>query len=244
MATTNPYDQYGTGNYAGRDQIINGQTYKQYSPEWYAKMRETQVRGGSTAGQTAAAYTSEALKGFPSIAGLTGGSGSVSGASGAGGGAGTGVTGGGGGNGVPSVGGLELPNMDASNSATFSRAKDAVGQQSRAALTSLNDELGAQGQIGGGAQVQGTRDIIQSGAGNLGEVSRDLAIQNSNQAADFAKTRYSGGITQRGQDIQSQEAAAQLELARQQQQQNTLFRLLSLATQGLSSSYSSDQPVY
>jgi hypothetical protein len=217
----------------GGTQIINGSTYSMYSPEWYQAMRDQQVRGGETAGKTAAAYTSNALAGLGGMGGtgMGGGATAPSGVSGFGG-TGTGSSGGG----TPaSIAGLELPDQSDANAAIFAKAKDQVGQQSRAALTSLNDELGAQGQLGGGAQVQGVKDIIQSGAGELGQVSRDLATKNAEQAADFAKTRYSGGIAQRGQDIQSQEANAQLELARQQAQQTSLFRLLSLAQQGLSS---------
>jgi hypothetical protein len=46
-------------------------------------------------------------------------------------------------------------------------------------------------------------------------------------AADFAKTGYEGDITQRGQDIQAQDANARLALAKQQmnmQMLNTILR--------------------
>ncbi len=42
----------------------------------------------------------------------------------------------------------------------------------------------------------------------MGKEISSEAGQTANMAADFAKTGYQGGITQRGQDIQAQEAAA------------------------------------
>src|SRR5207344_1391457 len=41
----------------GRNQIINGQQYSQYSPQWYDAMRQDQIQKGTSLGQvTKAAY--------------------------------------------------------------------------------------------------------------------------------------------------------------------------------------------
>lgn len=159
------------------------------------------------------------LNGSHAIAGL--------GASTYGGGIGGGATGSGGGiNGGQTIAPIAPPDSTAATNAAFAGAKDKAGAMSRASISSLNDELGASGMVGSGAQVQGTRDIIQSGAGELGQVSRDLAGKQADQAADFAKTSYQGGITQRGQDIAAQEAQARLAEAQAQRQQDLLMRIL------------------
>ncbi len=93
------------------------------------------------------------------------------------------------------------PDMTKSNAASFARAKDQVGQVSRASLDSLSGEFGAQGMAGGGGQMQSIQNTIQSGAGELGDVSREQAVFDASQKADFAKMGYEGDITQRGQDI-------------------------------------------
>lgn len=135
--------------------------------------------------------------------------------------------GGTGGGDFPTIPTIAPPDPTAATNAAFAGAKDQVGAMSRASLTSLNDELGASGMIGSGAQVQGTRDIIAGGAGQMGQVSRDLAGKNADQAADFAKLGYQGGITQRGQDIASREAAARLAAEERRAREALLQRILS-----------------
>lgn len=100
--------------------------------------------------------------------------------------------------------------MTASNAATFGKAKDVAGQIGRSSLDSLRAALGETGQLGGGAEVQGARDVIESAAGNIGDVNRALATQNAQSALETARLNYQGGITQRGQDIAAQEAQARL----------------------------------
>lgn len=111
--------------------------------------------------------------------------------------------------------------MRAANAAAFSQAKNTAGRLGRASLDSLRGELGATGMLGGGAEVQGVRDIVDSNAGLLGNVANERAMYEANQAGDIAKTNYQGGltqnlanyqggITQRGQDIAAQEAQARL----------------------------------
>ncbi len=150
----------------------------------------------------------------------------------------TGVTGGGR---LPT---LQMPDQSASSAASFATAKDRVGKTSRASLDALRGELGASGMLGGGAEGQLTRDVIQSGAGELGQVSRDQAVKETDLAGDFAKTNYAGGITQRGQDVSAAEAQARLaqearlsdaNLAFQKQSAaaNQQMQMLQLALSGL-----------
>lgn len=112
-----------------------------------------------------------------------------------------------GGNRLPT---LQMPDQTNATNAAFATAKDKVGKTSRASLDSLRGELGATGMLGSGAEGQLTRDVITSGAGELGQVSRDQAGKQADLAADFAKTNFAGGITQRGQDVSASEAAARL----------------------------------
>lgn len=207
----------------------------------YDAVKQNYIRTPSSLGQDAGTKLGMAMNGLTgamngslgvtgSPAGTIGAAGGVqttsTGAGGTGaGGAGTGTTG------TPAghIASVAAPDTSAATNAAFATAKDQAGAMSRASLTSLNDELGASGMVGSGAQVQGTRDIINTGAGQMGQVSRDLAGKTADQAADFAKMGYQGAITQRGQDIGAQEAAAQLA----EQRQEAYQRLLTQMMQGL-----------
>lgn len=144
--------------------------------------------------------------------GLTGGAGSFGGGTSSGG-----FTSGGGS--VNPAGGitagsrlptLQMPDQSAASRAAFATAKDRVGQTGRASLDALRGELGASGMLGGGAEGQLVRDTVTKASGELGQVSRDQASKEADLAADFAKTNYTGGIAQRGQDVQAAEAQARL----------------------------------
>lgn len=177
---------------------------------------------------------------FASIGGAASGAGG--GTVGGGGGIGTsGTTGTSGGpSGSSSFGGVTpggtiaaptLPDSTAATNAAFATAKDKAGKISRASLDSLRGELGATGNLGGGAEVQGVRDIISSGAGLEGQAARDEAMKQSEIAADFAKTGYAGAITQRGQDVSAQEAQARLAQERELQASRLAFEQQQLKSQ-------------
>lgn len=212
---------------------------------------------GQAAGQTQNAYATAAtpglaplINGTPSSTsnsvGLGGGSlsplSSLSGAAGLGGSGTGGVAGTPGGAGTPGVGstgyvgGIAPIDNTNAQSAAFGAAKDTAGQLGRSSLDSLRSLLGETGQLGGGAEVQGTRDIVENAAGLLGQTSRDQATLQANQALDIAKTNQGSAITQRGQDIQSQEAAAQLALSQAQLQAENSLNMLKLALGGASAS--------
>lgn len=133
---------------------------------------------------------------------------------------------------VPQV---QMPDTSAATASAFATAKDQAGQIARSSLDSLAGELGAQGQLGSGEQFQKTGEIVGQAANTLGQESRSEAETNANLAADFAKTGYQGAISQRGQDIQAQEAAAQLAEETRLAQQNQTMQMLALALRGIGS---------
>lgn len=203
--------------------------------EW-DPVQQQWVRPPTTQGSRQGDY----LSSFLSSSGLGGFGGSGTGAGG-----GTGASGPGGslgglytatsgpvGTGSP-VGAIGPIDNSAANAAAFSRAKDTVGRTGRASIDALRGELGATGQLGGGAEVAGVRDAILSGQGQLSDVARSQAINDSGQALDIAKTNQSAAITQRGQDISAQEANARLALEQAQLAWQRQMQALSLAFSGM-----------
>lgn len=194
----------------------------------YDPVQMSYVRTPSSAGASVNAYTSAALGGGSagtpsSIAAITGGDGSgISGAASAGAGTGAGgpVSPG------AQIAGPQMPDLDKANSLAFGAAKDKVGALNKSALASLNGELGATGRLGSGAQYQADKDIITSGSAQLGEEASNEATNAANLNAQGALAGYTGAITQRGQDIQSQQANASLAIQKSNQQMQMLDLIL------------------
>src|SRR5215467_9802776 len=114
----------------------------------------------------------------------------------------------------PEIGRIALPDTSAAQANIFARAKDKVGLQTQGSLASLRSALAARGMLGGGAEARGTSNVLTAGQGQLGDTTREQAIQEAQRLTDFAKIGYQGAIDQRaqditarGQDIQSQESA-------------------------------------
>ena len=126
--------------------------------------------------------------------------------------------GGGGGGTIGGVAPVGPIDTTAADEASFARAKDVAGQTGRASLESLRGLMGETGQLGGGAETQATRDIVESAAGQVGDVNREQAIQRSERGFQTALANQQSGLTQRGQDINAQEAQARLALAQTQLQ--------------------------
>lgn len=107
--------------------------------------------------------------------------------------------------------------FSAAEQAAFARAKDKVGETTQGALTGLRSALGSRGLLGSGLEGKQTARIFTEGQGQLGDVARGQAIDAANQAQKNAELQYSGGITQRGQNLTAQQAAnalaAQLQMA-------------------------------
>lgn len=99
---------------------------------------------------------------------------------------------------VPEV---EAPDNSAAQAAIFARAKDKVGLQTAGSLASLRSALAGRGMLGGGGERRGVSNILTAGQAQLGDTTREQAIQDSNRSADFAKMGYEGAISQRGQNI-------------------------------------------
>ena len=168
-------------------------------------------RSPQGAGTRAGQYAGSAISGMGNGPGTPASlMGLITGGMGGGGGAGGGTGGnvGVGTNPGKYVAPIQMPDTTATTNAAFGRAKDQAGALARSSLDSLSGELGAQGMLGGGAQAQGAADILSGATNTMGKEISSEAGQTAGMAADFAKTGYEGSITQRGQDIQAQEAAA------------------------------------
>lgn len=94
----------------------------------------------------------------------------------------------------------------AAQSAAFARAKDQAGLIGRSAMDSLSNVMGARGLTGSGLAANAAGGVINQQANQLGEVNRDQAITGANLARQRASEMYQGNITQRGQDIVSQDS--------------------------------------
>ena len=95
---------------------------------------------------------------------------------------------------------------DAARAAAFARAKDQAGNISRASLTGLQNAMGARGISGSGIELGQMGEIIGGAGRELGEVNREQLIQDLAAAQHGADVQYTGGIEQRGQDIQAEQA--------------------------------------
>lgn len=224
---------------SGNQQIIGGQTYQMYTPAWYAAQKANEVGTASTAGTAAGTEAGSALTALsPSLQGLlsaTSGTGSATGGTGSVGVGGAGTAGvlssatGTPGSGDTSIPGIAPIDMTASNDSTFANAKDQAGETARSEIDSMNGLFGATNALGGGAQAQGTRDIVENAAGAVGDVTRQNAVTTAQSNADIAKTNQAAAITQRGQDIAAQQAQAQLGLEEAQLNSQRQLAILGAA---------------
>jgi len=104
------------------------------------------------------------------------------------------------------VGQIGQIDTSAAQRAAFGRAKDQVGQEGAGALAGLRSSLGARGMLGSGAEYRGTTGVITKGQGELGDVSRQQAIDASGLAERTATTNAANALTGRGQDLSSQQS--------------------------------------
>jgi len=98
-------------------------------------------------------------------------------------------------------GGVEFPDTSAASNAAWLRAKDRTANTYRGALDALQNQMVGRGIEGSGIEAANTRGLMGAGAGELSDVAREQAIQDVASQLDIAKTKYQGGITQRGQNI-------------------------------------------
>jgi hypothetical protein len=126
---------------------------------------------------------------------------------------------------IPGVAPIDTSGAEA---AAFARAKDKVGQVSQGAITSLRSAAGATGQLGSGAAMRQTGNVINAGQGELGQVARDQAIEGARSAGDTSKFNYSGAVTQRGQDIGAATANRGLDIEAANSRVNQMQGLMAL----------------
>lgn len=208
-----------------RRQNTAGQNYNlaQQQGYYYDPVRDSMLKSPTAQGEAVSQFSKAAMGG---LMGAMGGNMSLTG------GAGGGGTGGSGG-GYDTLAGVADVDTSAANSAAFARAKDVAGKNARAEIESLRGVLGETGQLGGGAEAAATRGIIEDAAGQVGQVSREQAIQAAQQAQQNAIINYQGGITQRGQNIQHEEAMARLAQEANQAAWQRQMQLISAAMSGL-----------
>jgi hypothetical protein len=96
---------------------------------------------------------------------------------------------------------LDRAAIDAGDAAAYSRAKDQVGDSTGGLMKALGNQFSSRGLRGSSIEGQAMGSGLEAGMGELADVSRGQAIQNSDRSLDIAKTNYGGDITQRGQDI-------------------------------------------
>lgn len=229
----------------GGKQIIGGQTYDVYSPEWYDAMNADKIKSAGVSGTAAGtAKGNQIAAESPALMGLFGAIGDKLNGPGASGVPGSGVPGGGGvpgGSGGPSQ--VRAPSegvapVDTSEATRgeFAHAKDQVGQETGGALTGLRSALAGRGLLGSGAESRGTTGVITKGQGQLGEVSRQQASTASELEQKNAETNYQGNVAQRGQDITQRGQDIQREqnvMQAQQQQASIQLQQRQMVLQGL-----------
>lgn len=87
--------------------------------------------------------------------------------------------------------------------AAYARAKDTIASEGAAAGKALEGAMTARGISGTGLEAKGRKDITRASLRQLGEVARQQAMSDVQREDEFAKLGYTGGIQQRGQDIQA-----------------------------------------
>jgi hypothetical protein len=107
---------------------------------------------------------------------------------------------------APRSSGQQIPfDEEGARNAAFARAKDRAGQTARASLNSLREMLGP-GGLGGARESQRTAEVMGGAAGDLGEFEREQLMQDLGRAGQISDRERAAGLTERGQDLESQRA--------------------------------------
>lgn len=173
----------------------------EYDPE--GNIYKTPVQKATEAGS--------ALNALANITGLNllGGSSSSSASAGGAGGAGGYVS--------P----IAFPDTTAATDAVFARAKDKAALNARASLRGLTEAMASRNMLGSGVESAGMGEVVGRAGQSVGDTIREQAIQEAAARQRAAEMEYQGRITQRGQDINAAQEAAQ-------RQQQALQGLLSV----------------
>jgi hypothetical protein len=99
-------------------------------------------------------------------------------------------------------------NWAAANAAAMGRAKDTSAAAVGSAKRSMQSDMASRGISGSGIEAKGDQGIELAGAGQMGAAGRQLAEGTAARAGSVADRNYSGAIQQRGQNMQSRDAAS------------------------------------
>jgi len=90
--------------------------------------------------------------------------------------------------------------------AAYARAKDTIGQRTRASVDALKGVLSESGRSGGAFEDASLANVVGQGGFDMGEFEREQLIQDLNRAGQIGDRESSASLTRRGQDLQSQQA--------------------------------------
>ena len=203
---------------SGNAQLINGQSYVIGTPAWQAAEKANEIATAGTAGTAAGTQGANALAALtPSLQGLFAATG-VTGE--------TGISGGGASpipapatpidsmpsaatpaSAVPSVSYDPSASLAGAHAAAFGTAKDEAAQTAAGSLSALQGTLAARGMGGAGYEAGQIGQVLGNEANTIGAASRSEAQDAADLATHAADENYTGGITQRGQTLSSNEAA-------------------------------------
>ena len=98
------------------------------------------------------------------------------------------------------------PDETAARNAAFARAKEQAGSTARSALMSLQNTVDDRGMTGSSVEAGLTGGAIGGAANQVGDFTREQLMQDLARSKQVADTVYQGRITQRGQDMNKNQA--------------------------------------
>lgn len=102
--------------------------------------------------------------------------------------------------------GMQGGNEAGARAAAFARAKELAGQNALAALESVNSFSEGRGLMGSTVEGNLMGDVLGGAQGDVDDFIREQLISDLNRSANVADMQYQGGIQQRGQDMNKQQA--------------------------------------
>jgi hypothetical protein len=111
---------------------------------------------------------------------------------------------------APRVRGASAADRQGAEDAQFSRAKDRIGQATQGLLKSVNSSFGARGLAGSSMEGRAMSGAMEAGLGQASDVLRTQAVEGLRRDDEVSDRNYAGDITQRGQDMASQQQREQM----------------------------------
>ena len=97
-------------------------------------------------------------------------------------------------------------NEEGARAAAFARAKEQAGMSANAAIQSLRGLFEQQGTTGSTMEAARMGEALGGARADVGDFTQQQLMADLARAAQISDQRYSGGITQRGQDIAAKNA--------------------------------------